>query len=210
MNIILLGMPGSGKGTQADLLVEKLNFFYFQAGKLARDLAKRDPRIARIVGSGQLIPEEEMTDYVGKYLDKYLPEGKNVLFEGYPRFIKQYEYLKDWAVKKGDDIDAVVFINISEEEAIKRLSSRRICKDCGEVYNLVTNPPPKGECECGGKLIRRKDDRPESIKKRFQMYRENTKKLVDYVDKNGNLIKVDGERSINVIFKDIVKRIKNA
>ena len=203
-------MPGSGKGTQADLLVKKLNLFYFQAGKLSRDLAKRDSRIAKIVGSGQLIPEEEMTNYVGKYLNEYIPGGKNVLFEGYPRFIKQYEYLKNWALKKGDDIDAVVFIDISEEEAIKRLSSRRTCEDCSEVYNLVTNPPPYGKCECGGKLIRRKDDHPESIKKRFQMYRENTKKLVDYVDNNGNLIKVDGERSINVIFEDILKRIKNA
>ena len=190
--------------------MENLNLFYFLAGKLSRDLAKKDPRIAEIVESGQLIPEKEMTDYVGKYLDEYVPEGKNVLFEGYPRFIKQYEYLKDWALKKGDDIDAVVFIDISEEEAVKRLSSRRICGDCGEVYNLVTNPPPGGKCECGGKLIRRRDDSPESIKIRFQMYRKNTKKLVDYIDKNGNLIKVDGERPIDMIFDDILKRIENA
>jgi adenylate kinase len=209
MNIIILGAPGSGKGTQAKMLSEKLNLYYFQTGELSRELAKKDKRIGEIVSSGKLIPEQEMTMHVIEDLTKNQSKMENILFEGFPRFISQYEALADYLKSKGDDIDAVITLEISEKEAVKRISSRRICEDCGEVYNLITNPPPKGGCECGGKLMQRKDDNPESVKVRFQYYKENTKKLIDFLEEKGNLIEIDGERPIDVIFEDILKQLKN-
>lgn len=208
MNIIILGPPGSGKGTQAKLLAEKLSLYHFQTGKFSRDLAKRDPRIKKIIDSGKLIPEQEMTSYVSKYLEEKVPDAEDILFEGYPRFITQHEYLKGWMQSKGRKINAVISLDISEKEAIRRLSARRICGQCGDVYNLITNPPSGDKCRCGGKLIQREDDSPKSIIVRFKYYKDNTKKLIDYVEKTGNLIRVDGERPIKVIFEDIMARLK--
>jgi adenylate kinase len=209
MNIVILGAPASGKGTQAQLLSEKLNLFHFQTGELSRDLAKKNKRIKEIVESGKLIPEEEMTMYALDYLTKLKPDYKNILFEGFPRFISQYEALEEFLKVKGDDIDYVISLDIDEKEAIKRLSSRRTCNKCGEVYNLVTKPPAKkGLCECGGKLIQREDDKPKSIKVRFVYYKKNTKKLIDYLDKRNKLIRIDAARPIDVIFQDILKKLE--
>lgn len=208
MNIVLLGAPASGKGTQAELLAKKFGLFLLQTGELSRDLAQKDARIKEIVESGKLIPQEEMTMYVLDYLHKQKTNLKDILFEGFPRFISQYEALEKFLKSKGDDIDAVISLDISQEEAIKRISSRRTCEKCGKVYNLVTNPPPAGKCECGGNLVQRKDDLPESVKVRFGYYKENTKELIDCLDKKGKLIRVDGERPIEEIQKDLVKIIK--
>lgn len=209
MNIILLGSPGSGKGTQAEMLVKKFNLYYFQTGKLSRELAKKDLRIRKIVNSGKLIPEQEMTMHVIDFLNKNHSEMKNILFEGFPRFISQYEALKAFLENKGDDIDAVISLDIDEKEAIKRISSRRLCKKCGSSYNLITNPPPqKSTCKCGGSLMQRADDKPSSVKVRFQYYKDNTKKLIEYVERQGNLIRVDGERPIEDIFEGILEKLK--
>jgi len=208
MNIILLGAPGSGKGTQASMLSNKLGLYYFQTGKLSRDLAKKDKRLREIINSGKLIPEQEMTMYVIDNLSKNRSKMNNILFEGFPRFISQYKALAEFLRSKGDDIDAVISLDISEKEAVRRISSRRICEKCGEVYNLITNPPSKGGCKCGGKLIQRKDDNPDSVKVRFRYYKEDTKKLIDYLEKQSNVIKVDGERSIKVIYEDILRKLE--
>lgn len=210
MNIVLLGLPGSGKGTQADILAQKLGLFHFSAGELARELAKTDPRIEEIIASGALIPEEEMTEYVSEYLNKYAPTGNKIFFEGYPRFVSQYQYLKDWLAKKSKKIDRVIFLEISEDEVIKRLSTRRTCVKCERIYNLVTDPPPSPEiCHCGGKLFQRDDDNPESIKKRFEAYRSSSQPLIDLLKSEGNLLVVDGSKSIPEVTADILAGIKN-
>jgi len=207
---VILGAPASGKGTQAQLLSEKFKLFHFQTGELSRSLAKKDPRIKKIVDSGKLIPEEEMTMYALDYLKENKPDLKNILFEGFPRFISQYEALEKFLELKGDGIDAVISLDISEREAVRRLSARRICENCGEIYNLITTPPPEeGKCgNCGGKLVQRADDKPESIKVRFSYYKDNTEKLIDYLDRKKKLIRIDGERPIEVIFKDILQKLK--
>nr|AKQ05530.1 adenylate kinase, adenylate kinase [uncultured Microgenomates bacterium Rifle_16ft_4_minimus_24053] len=210
MNIVILGAPGSGKGTQSELLANKLNLFYFQTGELARELAKKDKRIREIVDSGRLIPKEEMTMYALDNLKESKSNYKDILFEGFPRFISQYEALEKFLELKGDGIDAVISLDISEREAVRRLSARRICENCGEIYNLITTPPPEeGKCgNCGGKLVQRADDKPESIKVRFSYYKDNTEKLIDYLDRKKKLIRIDGERPIEVIFKDILQKLK--
>lgn len=210
MNIVLLGSPASGKGTQAEILAKKLHLYHFQTGELARHLAEKNPRIAEIINSGKLIPAEEMTMYAIDYLNEKTPDLKNVLFEGFPRFISQYEALSEFLKTKGDGIDAVISLEVSEDAAIARISARRTCEDCGEVYNLTTNPPKvENICDkCGGKLVHRDDDKPEAIKTRFKYYHENTQELMEYLDKKGMLLKVNGEGDIEKISEEIMEKLK--
>jgi len=208
MNIVLLGAPGSGKGTQAERIAKKFGLYHLQTGAIARNLAEKDARIKDIVESGKLIPEEEMTMYVLDLLKEKRKDMSNILFEGFPRFISQYEALTYFLTSKGDDIDLVISLEISEAEAVRRISSRRICEKCGEVYNLVTNPPKGEGCKCGGTLIQREDDNPEVVKVRFEYYKNNTKELIDYVDGKGKLTRINGERKIDVIIEDITKKIE--
>src|SRR4030043_1941484 len=112
MNIVLLGPPGSGKGTQSELISKKLRLFYLQTGELSRLWAKKDPRIKKIVDSGKLISEEEMTEYVKVYLEKNVPDGKNILFEGFPRFISQFNEYEKWLKSKNQQIDAVIYLSL--------------------------------------------------------------------------------------------------
>lgn len=209
MNLIILGPQGSGKGTQAKLIAKKLNLFYFESGDFLRDLAKTDSRINEIINKkGVLLPDQEIFSYVSKYLEKNDPDFKNFILDGYPRSVKQYQYLKDWLQEKGSVIDKAILLNISEKESLKRLSARRICEDCGNLYNLITNPPPKGVCECGGKLIQREDDQPDAIKKRLAEYQKQTMPVIDQFRKEGILLEIDGERPIETIFQDILKQLK--
>src|SRR3989339_281942 len=204
MNIVILGAPGSGKGTQSEMITKKFGLFYLQAGELAREWGKTNPRIQQIVEKGELVPEEEMTEYVKQYLEKNVPDTQNILFEGFPRFISQFEEYERWLFAKGQKIDSIVSLDITQDAAIRRLSSRRVCQKCGQVYNLVTNPPAvSGICKCGGSLIQRDDDNPESIKIRFEYYHNNTQKLISYLAGRGRLIRIDADRPIKTVFKAI-------
>lgn len=209
MNIVILGSPGSGKGTQAALISKKFGLFHLSGGDIARSAAETNARIAEIVNSGKLIPEEEMTKYVMAYLPSVKPDFKNILFEGFPRFISQYEALNDFLKKNGEEIQMVFSLDLTEDEAVRRISSRRICGNCGEVYNLSTNPPKiEGVCGiCGHNLIQRKDDNEKDIKVRFENYYANTKKLTDFLEESGKLTKIDGEREIDEIFSEISEKI---
>lgn len=205
MNIIILGPPGSGKGTQARLLVDSLGLFYFESGKFLRELARKDLRIAEIINKGELIPEEEMTKYVTSYLEGKIPDTKNILFDGYPRFATQYRFLRRWLSSKDSKVDCVIMLKVSEKEIIRRLSARRRDKETGKIYNLITNSPPKSVPE--SRLIHRKDDKPEVIKERLREYNENTLPMISFIEKEGILMEVDGERSIKEIFSDIMARL---
>jgi adenylate kinase len=210
MNIVLLGSPASGKGTQAEILCREFNLFHLSTGDISRKLAETDPRIKDMINSGKLIPSEEMTMYVLDFLKTQKPDLKDILFEGFPRFITQYEALDNFLRGKGDDIDMVISLEVSEKVAIERISSRRVCETCGESYNIVTKSPRiDGVCDkCGGRLVQRKDDNPESVKVRFKYYQENTKELIDYLDEKGLLTKVDGERPIDEIASDLHKMVE--
>ena len=208
MNIIVLGPPGSGKGTQSKKLTKELGMDYFSTGDFARKMAEYNPRIKNIVEGGGLIPEEEMTRYVYKYLEENFDDVTNILFDGFPRFVSQYGFLTKWLKEKGSEKIITISLDLDDDVVTERLSSRRICEDCGKEYNLVTNPPKSETCECGGKLITRADDNPESIKERLAVYKENVEPLIKHVEDEGNLIKINGDRPIEVITKDILERIK--
>ncbi len=209
MNIIVLGSPASGKGTQSELLVKKYGFYYLQTGDMARKLAEKNERLREILNSGKLVPQEEMTMYVLDHLKDMKRDLDNILFEGFPRFVSQYDALYNFLKTKGKKINLVISIDVSKKEAIRRMSARRICPICKKVYNLLTNPPSKeGECICGGTLIQREDDNPKSIEVRFDYYKKNTKELIEYLEDKGELTRINGERPISEIFKDIVKSIE--
>ena len=175
---------------------------------MAREWGKTNPRIQQIVEKGELVPEEEMTEYVKQYLEKNVPDTQNILFEGFPRFISQFEEYERWLFAKGQKIDSIVSLDITQDAAIRRLSSRRVCQKCGQVYNLVTNPPAvSGICKCGGSLIQRDDDNPESIKIRFEYYHNNTQKLISYLAGRGRLIRIDADRPIKTVFKAICDKL---
>lgn len=208
MNIILLGPQGSGKGTQAKLLVEKVGLYYFEMGEFLRRLAKTNPLVDEIMNEkGELVPDDIFFFAMKALLSEKISAGKGILLDGFPRTIRQYGMLKDWFDEEDIKIDKAILIDVSEKESIRRLSARRICEKCGELYNLITNPPPAGKCKCGGDLRQRKDDQPEQIKERLRQYNENTKPLLNVFEKEGILEKVDGERPIAEIHKEIYEKI---
>lgn len=210
MIIELIGPLGSGKGTQARFLVEKYKFFYFESGKILRDLAKKDPEINSYINQkGKLFPIEKAEKIFENYLEKHKPDLKNILLDGSPRELRQYKMFSKWLSDKGTKIEKVILLEISEEESIKRTSSRRYCEKCGEIYNLVTDKTKLvGICDkCGGKLLQRPDDTPEVIKNRLSVYKERTLPLIEYLEKENKIIKINGEAAPEVIFKEIEEKL---
>lgn len=201
MNILILGPQGSGKGTQAKLLSEKFGLFYFESGNFLRELSKTKPDVGERINRGELIPDEEMLGLVKDFLEKNAPSGQNMLLDGYPRSVVQYENLKGWLESKGSKIDHAILLEISQEESVRRLSARRMDKITGKIYNLVTAPPPPQVNQ--ENLIQREDDKPDAIKVRLDKYQEVTAPLVSQLEKEGILKKVNGERPIDVIFADL-------
>jgi adenylate kinase len=205
MIIILLGPPASGKGTQGEMLAEKKGLIYISTGQMLRDLAERKPEFKTVLNKGLLFPDgivilalEELLEEKGAF--------DQLIIDGTPRSVGQYELLKDFFAKKGTEITDAVFIDISKDEAVKRITSRRQDKTTGKVYNLLTNPP--GPEVDPLNLILREDDSEEVMKKRFDEYQKDTEPLVDHLEKEGILIKINGERPIDLILEEIVEKLK--
>ena len=204
MVIVFLGPPASGKGTQARKLAEKLNLKYLSTGDMLRDIKEARKDIAKLITEGKLVPDKVFLKLLLEYF-----EGKkiydNLVLDGSPRSVFQYEKIKDWLESKGSKIDRAIFLDISQETAVKRISSRREDRYTGEVYNLITNPPgPEIDKK---NLIIRDDDRPQVVKERFEVYKNETKPLVTRFKKEGILLQVDGEQPINIIFSEILAKI---
>lgn len=210
MNIILLGPQGSGKGTQAELLVDKYGYNYFEIGKILRSVAESNNPNAQMVkdfiDKGQLVPDEYVRLIAWDFISKH-DKSKGFVFDGYPRSVLQYDHLKDMLAKLGQKIDWVISLEISEAETVRRLSSRRTCSKCGRVYNLITNPPPKAGCECGGELVQRKDDYPEAIKERLKIYQAQTQPVFEKASTEGIGLQIDGERPIDTIHQEIIAKL---
>ncbi len=192
MNLILLGAPGAGKGTQAEILCKKLGIPSISTGNILRAAIKDGTptglKAKSFMDAGQLVPDEVIIGIIGERLAQ--PDcRKGYILDGVPRTIAQAEAIE----KAGIQIDAVVSIEISEDEILRRMSGRRVCEACGSSYNVEAVPPKvEGICDnCGGKLIQRKDDTPETVKERLAVYHKETEPLVDFYAQRGLLKPVE-------------------
>ena len=196
MNLILLGAPGAGKGTQAEILCKKLGIPSISTGNILRAAIKDGTptglKAKSYMDAGQLVPDEVIIGIVGERLQQ-ADCARGCILDGVPRTIAQAEAIE----KAGIQIDAVVAIEISEEEILRRMSGRRVCEACGASYNMEAIPPKvEGICDnCGGKLIQRKDDTPETVRERLKVYHKETAPLVDFYDQRGVLKRVAVENS---------------
>ncbi|MBI1863776.1 nucleoside monophosphate kinase [Candidatus Woesebacteria bacterium] len=204
MNIIILGPQGSGKGTQAEALVKEYNMLYFEAGNFLRNLAQKDKFISETINKGELIPDEKIFELVKTFLEEK-NVNDNILFDGYPRSVKQYELLSSFLSQKNQKINIAILLSIPQEESIRRLSARRIDQKTGQIYNLITNPP--GPEINLNELIQRDDDKPDAIKARLENYHKSTEPLLKKLKEENILIEVDGTKSIEDIKFELFKLV---
>ena len=208
MNLILLGAPGAGKGTQAELLVEKLSIPAISTGNMLREAIANGTDLGKkakqYMDEGNLVPDELI---LGIVADRVAQDdcAKGFILDGVPRTLAQAEALE----AKGVRIDHVVSIEVDDNEIEGRMTGRRVCGKCGASYHIVANPPKKdGICDsCGSALVIRKDDAPETVRKRLQVYHATTEVLKDFYGKLGRLRLVNGSQSIEGANEDILKAI---
>ena len=208
MNIILLGAPGAGKGTQAELLVEKLSIPAISTGNMLREAMANGTELGKkakkFMDEGSLVPDELILGIVADRVAQ--PDCQNgFILDGVPRTLAQAEALEARGVK----IDHVVSIEVDDSEIEGRMTGRRVCSHCGASYHIVANPPKTEDvCDlCGEKLIIRKDDAPETVRHRLEVYHATTEVLKDFYAKLGRLRLVNGSQSIEGANEDILKAI---
>ena len=211
MNLVLIGPPGSGKGTQAELLRDRLSFVHYSTGEAFRDHIARKTTVGleveEYVVSGKLVPDEVVLDVVNAFLAEHA--GKRILYDGFPRTIPQAQALDDVLAEHDLKIDMVVLVDLSDDEVVKRLTARRQCRKCNKIYNLSFSPPKvEGVCdECGGELYQRKDDSEDTIRDRLRVYHEQTEPVLQYYSQQGKLQKVAGELGRDRVYDEIARMV---
>jgi len=209
MNIIFLGPPGSGKGTQAKLLSKNKNFLHISTGDLFREEIEKKTalglKVKSYIDQGKLVPDDIVLDVIKTRISI----SNNILFDGFPRTVDQAEGLEKMMEELGRKIDLVFFFEINEKEVIKRIVARRTCPNCGKIYNMITNPPKNDEtCDiCNVKLYQRDDDKEDVIKKRLEVYKFQTSPLVSYYRLEGIFEIIDASRNVDEIYSEIDKKI---
>ena len=198
MKLILLGAPGAGKGTQAEIVCEKLNIPAISTGNIIREALKNGTEMGlkakSYMDEGNLVPDDVVIGIIKERLSKDDCQNGFIL-DGFPRTVPQAEALDEMGIV----IDRVIDIEVPDEKIEKRLSGRRVCGDCGASYHVDYKPSPAGDkCgKCGADLIIRKDDKPETIRERLQVYHEQTEPLKDYYMKTGKLRIVEGQEEVS-------------
>ena len=197
MKLIFLGAPGAGKGTQAEAVCAHLNIPAISTGNMIREALKSGTEMGlkakSYMDSGALVPDEVVIGIVKDRIAQ--PDCANgFVLDGFPRTIPQAEALDNMGVK----IDRVIALEVSDDKIVKRMSGRRVCESCGASYHLLYNPSKaEGKCDkCGGTLVQRKDDLPETVKARLKVYHEQTEPLKDYYKRQGKLYTVDGQEDV--------------
>lgn len=213
MNIILMGLPGAGKGTQAEKINEKYQIPDISTGDMFRSSIKEGTALGNkaksFMDEGALVPDEVTIGIVEERLQKE-DCGKGFLLDGFPRTIAQAEALEDILTKLDTTLDYVLHVDVPEENLVERLSGRRTCPTCGRTYHVIYNPPKKeGICDKDGtSLVQRSDDEAEMVKKRLGVNMEQTKPLLDFYNEKGYLVTVNGDQDIDSVFRDIVEILK--
>lgn len=212
MYLVFLGPPGAGKGTQAELLSQKLKVAHLASGDLFRQAAEAGTPLGLLAKSymekGALVPDEVTIKMVLERLnssDCHL----GCVFDGFPRTLEQAKAL-DEALGTGKTIDKVIYIKVSEEELLKRLSGRWLCRHCQALYHLISSPPKiAGKCDkCGGELYQRPDDTEQTIKERLKVYFAQTLPLLNYYRNQGKLLEVNGDAGIEKVAQGVLEALK--
>jgi len=210
MKLVILGPPGSGKGTQAKFIAEEYKTPIICTGDIFRKLAKEDEYIRNIVNSGDLISDRKAEEILVNALEKDDVLHRGFILDGFPRTITQAEFLDKYLRKNQIKLDIALLIDVEPEVLVRRISSRRICRNCGAVYNLISNSPEiEGKCDiCGGELYQRDDDKADVVGNRIKKYNETMKKVIDYY-KNISILKViDGKGSIQEVYSIIMDSLE--
>lgn len=213
MNIVLMGLPGAGKGTQADKIVEKYDIPHISTGDMFRAAIKNGTELGlkakSFIDKGALVPDEVTIGIVRERLSQ--PDcNQGFLLDGFPRTTTQAEALDGILSDLGKKVEHVVNIEVEQEELIKRLTGRRICKVCGSSYHLVFNPPKEeGKCDKdGGELYQRADDNPETVTNRLEVNIKQSQPLLDFYNKKNVLTNINGQQDINDVFADVDALLK--
>jgi len=209
MNLIFLGAPGAGKGTQAKKVSEKYGIPQISTGDMLREAVAKGTELGKkakeYMDKGELVPDEIVIGIVKERLQQPDCE-RGFILDGFPRTLAQAKALDEMLKELNKKIDGVINIAVPEEEVVKRIVNRRTCRNCGAVYHLIYNPPKEdNKCDkCGGELYQRDDDKEETVRERFRVYKQNTEPLIDYYRKKGVLYDVDGTKDINGVWEEIV------
>ncbi|AND37777.1 MULTISPECIES: adenylate kinase [Bacillaceae] len=208
MNLVLMGLPGAGKGTQAEKIVQKYGIPHISTGDMFRAAIKDETDLGlkakSFMDKGELVPDEVTIGIVRERLSKDDCE-KGFLLDGFPRTVAQADALENILSDLNKKIDYVINIDVDQSILMERLTGRRICKDCGATYHLVFNPPAKdGVCDrCGGELYQRADDNEATVQNRLDVNIKQTKPLLDFYETKGYLRNIDGQQDINKVFSDL-------
>ncbi len=204
MNLVLMGPPGAGKGTQGEILSKRLGIDTISTGVMLRTAIKEQTDVGKMaekyINDGKLVPDDVIVKIVKERLEK--PDCvKGFILDGFPRTTAQAEALTESGVK----IDKVLSLEVEDEKIVERLSSRRECRECGAPYNVISNKPQtEGKCDkCGGDLIQRADDNPDTIKNRLNVYHEQTEPIKAYYEKQGLLVTAKGEEELSDTTKNV-------
>ncbi|MGD2165480.1 MAG: adenylate kinase [Anaerolineae bacterium] len=215
MVVVLLGPPGSGKGTQAKRLVDVLGTPHVSSGDLFRHHLSEGTELGRLAKSymeeGGLVPDDVTVQMVIERISQ--PDcDEGVILDGFPRTLTQADALEESLREQGQEVTVVPLVSVGDEEVMRRLTARRVCPDCGAVYNLIFNPPEeRNVCdECGGRLYQREDDNPETVRHRLYTYYKETSPLVGYYWAKDLLVEVDGEQSVEAVHSDLRGAIQRA
>jgi adenylate kinase len=212
MYIIMLGAPGAGKGTQADILSQEMNLPHIASGDLFRQALEKRTGVGLLAKShmdkGGLVPDEITIKMILERIDQ--PDcASGCLFDGFPRTLQQAKALDKALRGQGRTIDKATYIEVPDEELVKRLSGRWLCRACQTPYHITNSPPETpGKCDrCGGELYQRSDDREETVKERLSVFLAQTVPILDYYEKQGKLIRVNGNLEMQGVARQIISAV---
>lgn len=207
--VVLLGPPGAGKGTQAEILSKKLGLAHVSSGDLFREYIKNQTELGKLakgfMDRGDLVPDDVTIAMVRERISR--PDcAKGALLDGYPRTPAQAAALSKMLADLGGKVDVVPYIRVDEDELVRRLSGRWTCRAEGHIYHEIFNPPKKaGICDVdGSELYQREDDKRETVQRRIHVYFEQTAPLIDYYRSDASLVEVDGAQSIQAVTRDLL------
>lgn len=213
LNLLIMGKPGAGKGTQATRLLDYYNLYHVSTGNIYREEIRKNSKIGqeakKYLSEGNLVPDKMTNDIVRDVLSKKEDYPNGFMLDGYPRTDAQADALDDMLDELGVHLTAVINVEVRDEVLMKRMAGRRVCPNCGQTYHIDHHPPQiEGICDnCGHELIQRDDDLEESVMNRLNIYKKKTKPLLDHYDRKGLLMVINGEQTADEVFDEIVRNL---